>query len=60
MRMTFESKLNDIISELLNKESLNNHGASNECAEFFVFYFHSSLQNIFYKFYNAKKKIIID
>ena len=34
--------------------------ASNECAEFFVFYFHSSLQNIFYKFFSEKKKIIID
>ena len=49
-----------ILIALNNKNKNYEMDASNECAEFFVFYFHSSLQNIFYKFYNAKKKIIID
>ena len=57
--LTFESKLNDIISELLNKESLNKHGASNECAEFMAFYFHSSLCGIFINYFNPNNKIII-
>ena len=55
-----DEKLNDILIALNNKNKNYEMDASNECAEFFVFYFHSSLQNIFYKFYNAKKKIIID
>ena len=55
-----DEKLNDILIALNNNSKNYEMDASNECAEFFVFYFHSSLQNIFYKFYNEKKKIIID
>ena len=55
-----DEKLNDILIALNNKNKNYEMDASNECAEFFVFYFHSTLQNIFYKFYNEKKKIIID
>jgi len=54
-----DEKLNDILIALNNNKSYE-IDASNECAEFFVFYFHSTLQNMFYKFFNEKKKIIID
>ena len=57
--LTFEEKLNDIITALLNKENLNEGGASNECSEFMTFYFHSSLFGIFINFFNTKNKIII-
>ena len=46
-----DEKLNDILIALNNKNKNYEMDASNECAEFFVFYFHSSLQNIFFKFY---------
>ena len=54
----FEERLNDILVALNN----NNYepDASNECAEFFVFYFHSSLQKNFPSFFNVKNKIIIE
>ena len=55
-----DEKLNDILIALNNKNKGYDMDASNECAEFFVYYFHSTLQNLFYKFYNEKKKIIID
>ena len=55
-----DEKLNDILIALNNKSKGYDMDASNECAEFFVFYFHSTLQNLYYKFYNEKKKIIID
>ena len=55
-----DEKLNDILIELNNNNKNYEMDASNECAEFYVFYFHSTLQNIFHKFYNEKKKIIID
>ena len=54
-----DEKLNDILIALNNNKSYE-MDASNECAEFFVFFFHSTLQNMFYKFFNEKKKIIID
>ena len=55
-----DEKLNDILIALNNNNKNYEMDASNECAEFYVFYFHSTLQNIFNKFYNEKKKIIID
>ena len=54
-----DEKVNDILIALNNNKSYE-MDASNECAEFFVFFFHSTLQNMFYKFFNEKKKIIID
>ena len=55
-----DEKLNDILIALNNNNKNYEMDASNECAEFYVCYFHSTLQNIFHKFYNEKKKIIID
>ena len=55
-----DEKLNDILIALNNNNKNYEMDVSNECAEFYVFYFHSTLQNIFHKFYNEKKKIIID
>ena len=54
----YDERLNDILVALSN----NNYeiDASNECAEFFVFYFHSSLQKIFPDYFNTKNKIIIE
>ena len=57
--ITFETKLNDIIEALVNKDNINEGGASNECAEFIVFYFHSSLFGIFINFFSPNNKIII-
>ena len=55
----YDEKLNDILVALNGKKNYE-IDASNECAEFFVFYFHSSLQKRFSSFFNAKNKIIID
>ena len=55
-----DEKLNDILIALNNKNKNYEMDASNECAEFFVFYFHSTLQNVFSQYYNENKKIIID
>ena len=57
----YDERLNDILVALNtnNGKSLE-PDASNECAEFFVFYFHSSLQQIFPLFYSEKNKIIIE
>ena len=55
-----DEKLNDILIALNNKNKNYEMDASNECAEFFVFYFHSTLQNVFAQYYNENKKIIID
>ena len=55
----FDERLNDILVAL-NNNSNNEIDASNECAEFFVFYFHSSLQKIFPIFFNVKNKIVIE
>ena len=57
----YDERLNDILVALsTNNGKSPEPDASNECAEFFVFYFHSSLQQIFPLFYNEKKKIIIE
>lgn len=43
----FEERLSDISIALNNSKNIYDGGASNECIEFFVFYFHSSLKQIF-------------
>ena len=55
----YDERLNDILVALNNN---NNYeaDASNECAEFFVFYFHSSLQKVFPLFFSIKNKIVIE
>ena len=55
----YDERLNDILVALNNNKNYE-PDASNECAEFFVFYFHSTLQKIFPIFFNSKNKIIID
>ena len=57
--LEFEKKLDNIINALSNQGNINEGGASNECAEFMSFYFHSSLCGIFNNFFNSKNKIII-
>lgn len=57
--LEFETKLDNIINALSNKDNIDEGGASNECAEFMSFYFHSSLCGIFVNFFNPKNKIII-
>ena len=54
----FEERLNDIYIAL-NTKNIYDSGASNECIEFIVFYFHSSLKNIFPYFFNGMNKVII-
>ena len=58
----FDTKLNSIISSLssIYNEEIANEGTSNECSEFFSFYFHSSLNNIFSNFFSKKNKLIIN
>ena len=64
----FEERLNDIIIAInqgnsINKNNMANNkfeiGASNECYEFFSFYFHSSLKYKFPLFFHDPNKIII-
>ena len=55
----FEERLSDISIALNNSKNIYDGGASNECIEFFVFYFHSSLKQIFPYFFNGMNKIII-
>ena len=55
----FEERLSDISIALNNYKNINDGGASNECIEFFVFYFHSSLKYIFPYFFNGMNKIIV-
>ena len=58
----YEERLNDIIIGITHKNSNNYDGdASNECAEFLVFYFHSSLKGIFIYFFKEdnNKEIIL-
>ena len=58
----FDSKLDSIITSLSSLSSLSNDEKillSNDCSEFFSFYFHSSLNNIFANFFSLKNKIII-
>ena len=54
----YEERLNDI-KIALNNKNIYDGGASNECVEFIVFYFHSSLKNIFPLFFNGMNKVII-
>ena len=54
----FDERLNDISVALNNRNY--DFDASNECAEFFVFFFHSSLQKVFPTFFNQNNKIIIE
>ncbi len=51
-----EERLNDICISLDNTNDL---GASNECIEFFVFYFHSSLTYKFPLLFHESKRILI-
>ena len=55
----YDERLNDILTALSNKNDVNDIEAFNECAEFFVFYFHSTLQNKFDTFFNRRNKILI-
>ena len=54
-----EERLNDISISLNNINDVNDVGASNECVEFFVFYFHSSLSYKFPFLFNENKRILI-
>ena len=54
-----EERLNDISIALNNINSVNDVGACNECIEFFAFYFHSTLKNVFPLFFNGPNKVII-
>ena len=57
----FDSKFDNLII-FLSSISNNNIDLqpSNECSEFFSFYFHSSLNNIFGNFFSKKNRIIIN
>ena len=54
-----EERLNDISISLNNINDINDVGASNECVEFFVFYFHSSLCYKFPMLFLEQKRILI-
>ena len=54
-----EERLNDISISLNNIIDINDVGASNECVEFFVFYFHSSLSYKFPLLFHENKRILI-
>ena len=54
-----EERLNDICISLNNNNNINDVGASNECIEFFVFYFHSSLTYKFPLLFQESKRILI-
>ena len=54
-----EERLNDISISLNNINDVNDVGASNECVEFFVFYFHSSLNNKFALLFHEQNRILI-
>jgi hypothetical protein len=58
----FDTKLNSIISSLSSifNTEISNEETTNECSEFFSFYFHSSLNNIFSNFFSKKNKLIIN
>ena len=54
-----ESRLNDIIIALNNKNNESEINVVNESFEFLTFYYHSSLQNKFSLFFNNDNRIII-
>jgi hypothetical protein len=54
-----EERLNDICISLNNNNNINDVGASNECIEFFVFYFHSSLTYKFPLLFHETYRILI-
>lgn len=54
----YDEKLNDILVALNGKKNYE-IDASNECAEFFVFYFHSTLQKNFPLFSMLKIKLLL-
>ena len=54
-----EEKFNDIIIVLNNIRNNLNINAMNECVEFFLFYFNSSLKNKFVYFFSEQNHIII-
>ena len=54
-----EKKFNDILIVLNNIRYNMNINALNECAEFFIFYFNSSLKNKFIYFFSEKHHLII-
>ena len=54
-----EERLNDICISLNNNNNINDVGASNECIEFFVFYFHSSLTYKFPLLFHETNRILI-
>ena len=56
----YDERLNDILVALNNNNKSYDPDASNECAEFFVFYFHSTLQKKFSSFFSSNNKIVID
>ena len=56
----YDERLNDILVALNGKNRNFEIDASNECAEFFVFYFHSSLQKAFPIFFDIRNKIVIE
>ena len=55
-----DSKLNSIISSLSSIFTESESNSSNECSEFFSFYFHSSLNNIFSNYFSKKNRLIIN
>jgi Dullard-like phosphatase family protein len=56
----YDERLNDILLALKNdnKNKYIEIDASNECNEFFMYYIHSSLQNILYLFFKTGSEII--
>ena len=54
-----EERLNDIYIVLNRNNITIDSDASNECIEFFTFYFNSSIKNTFPLFFNEKDRIII-
>ena len=54
-----EERLNDICISLNNNNNINDVGASSECIEFFVFYFHSSLTYKFPLLFHETNRILI-
>ena len=56
----FDSKLDNIITSISSFSDREEIRISNDCSEFFSFYFHSSLNNVFPNFFSKKNRIIIN